>query len=120
MDRVKIHQDSIKSFERVYNNIMDGLGIVEKDLPHLGTQEIADIIKQNAQKYRSSYTKEMKGMTSILDNRPGFTIKTPEMGEEWRDILTKKWQLHTVMQQVDENILRVIVSKCRGNPLLCL
>lgn len=24
------------------------------------------------------------------------------------------------MQHVDEDVLRVIVSKCRGNPLLCL
>lgn len=62
----------------------------------------------------------MKSMTAITDNRPGKTIKNEAMGIEWRSILTAKWQLSTVMQSVDEDILQVIVSKCHGNPLLCL
>ena len=33
----------------------------------------------------------MKAMTAILD--PAKTIKTEEMGVDWRKILTKKWQL---------------------------
>ena len=89
MDRVSIQQDSIKAFEKVYNNVSENLTLIEKDLPHLGTNEIAEIIRLNAQKYRSSYSNEMKGMTAILD--PIKTIKTVQMGEEWREILTKKW-----------------------------
>ena len=33
----------------------------------------------------------MKDMTKIVDYQT--TIKTDEMGDQWREILTKKWQL---------------------------
>ena len=89
MDRLAIHTDSIKAFERVYNSISDQIEIIEKDLPRLGIVQIADTIRQNAAKYKSSYSAEMKGMTAILDYAK--TIKTDEMGVEWRSILTKKW-----------------------------
>ena len=89
MDRLSIHSDSIKAFEHVYNSISDQIEIIEKDLPRLGTFEIGETIRQNANKYRSSHTNEMKGMTAILNSEK--TLKTDEMGSEWRGILTKKW-----------------------------
>lgn len=38
-----------------------------------------------------SYKKEMDDMTKIID--PAKTIKTEQMGADWKGILTKKWQL---------------------------
>ena len=61
---------------------------------------------------------EMKGMTSILN--PNKTLKTEQMGVDWREILTKKWSLDHTMKSVDEDVLHVIVTKCNGNPLYCL
>ena len=57
-------------------------------------------------------------MTKIINK--ANTIKTEAMGEQWRGILTQKWQLANQMSQVDPKIVRVLVTKCRGNPLLCL
>ena len=60
----------------------------------------------------------MKDMTKIKDKSK--TIKTEEMGAQWKEILTAKWQLDTRINKVDERITSLVVSKCRGNPLLCL
>ena len=59
----------------------------------------------------------MDDMTKIID--PAKTIKTEQMGADWKGILTKKWQLAYQIHHVDPDILHVVVSKCRGNPLLC-
>ena len=57
-------------------------------------------------------------MTKIVDYNT--TIKNDRMGEQWRTILTNKWQLAYQMTEVDPEILRVLATKCRGNPLLSL
>jgi len=85
MDRIRIHRDSIKKFESVYESISEQVEIIEKDLPRLSTENLAEIIRSNAQKYRSSYTAEMKGMTSIIVPK---SIKNEAMGKEWVGILT--------------------------------
>jgi len=119
MDRIRIHRDSVKKFESVYESISEQVEIVEKDLPRLSTEDLAEIIRSNAQKYRSSYTAEMKGMTSIIIPKKD-SIKTEAMGKEWVAILTKKWQLEYLMRNIEEEILNVIVTKCNGNPLMCM
>lgn len=119
MDRMKIHQDSIETFESVYAEITEHVEeIVEKDLPRMSAKDFGAIIRSSAQKYRSTYTNEMKDMTRIID--PKKTLKTEEMGIEWRQILTEKWQLSTNINEVDMEILKLITAKCRGNPLLGL
>ena len=87
-------------------------------MPHLSQADIGQILVQNAPKYKSSYTQEMKAMTAIKDFNK--TIKTEAMGVEWQAILTKKWQLAYSIQEIDPEVLRVITTKCRGNPLFCL
>ena len=119
MDRMKIHQDSIETFESVYAEITEHVEeIVEKDLPRMSAKDFGAIIRSSAQKYRSTYTNEMKDMTRIID--PKKTLKTEQMGIEWRQILTEKWQLSTNINEVDMEILKLITAKCRGNPLLGL
>ena len=55
MDRIRIHPDSIRAFERAYNSISDRIEVLEKDLPRLGETEVAETIRQNSVRYRSSY-----------------------------------------------------------------
>ena len=51
MDRIKIHQDSVKTFEELYGKFE----AIEKDLPRLNEASIEEIIIANAQKYRTSF-----------------------------------------------------------------
>jgi len=60
-------------------------------------------------------------MTEIV--KPTDTIKTEEMGKNWKEILSKKWQVENKFLDVSANnsdILKVIIQRCAGNPLLCL
>jgi predicted ATPase len=55
--------------------------------------------------------------------KPSDTIKTEEMGKTWKEILTKKWQVDNKFIDVSADstdIIKVIVQRCAGNPLLCL
>ena len=70
---------------------MDRIDIVEKDLPRLSEEQLNDIIRSNANKYRASHKKEMDDMTKIIDYND--TIKNDTMAEEWKELLTEKWQL---------------------------
>ena len=60
----------------------------------------------------------MQKMTEIVD--PSNTIKNKKDGESWRQRLTVQWQLHVKYTRVQQKILDVIVTKCNGNPLLCM
>lgn len=44
MDRIRIHPDSVKTFERVYNSIQDQIDIIKKDLPRLTKEDLAQIL----------------------------------------------------------------------------
>ena len=57
-------------------------------------------------------------MTKIHDETT--SIRKPEKAEEWKHILTKKWQLKTKIKNIDQDICWLIVKKCKGNPLLSL
>jgi hypothetical protein len=57
-------------------------------------------------------------MTDILDEKN--TIKDEEMRKTWTEFFTKKWQLKTLYNGVDEMVLKEITSRCNGNPLLSL
>ena len=49
----------------------------------------------------------MAAMTNIVD--PKKTIKTPEMGEKWREILTKKYQIESQINVVNEKITQLVI-----------
>ena len=57
-------------------------------------------------------------MTKILD--ASDTIKTEEMGLNWRNKLWNDWQLNRPFKEVSPEIISVITKKCRGNPYLVL
>ena len=76
------------------------------------------MIKMNAAKHQMSFIDEITNMTLIVDKND--TIKTDEQGKEWIRVLSKKWQTVTKIAEVDAKIITVVVSKCAGNPLLCL
>jgi hypothetical protein len=57
-------------------------------------------------------------MTRIIDYAK--TIKNDKDSDKWRKLLTEKWNLEHSIGSVDEVILKKIVQKCTGNPLLCL
>ena len=114
-DRLMIEPQSVAAFEQIWASDLD-IRIV--DLPILSPEQLGQLIVANAQSYKSTYSTEVQDMTRIVD--PGDTIKRPEMGAQWQEALTEKWQLHYVIKSVDADILTVISRKCRSNPLLCL
>ena len=57
-------------------------------------------------------------MTEIID--PQNTIKNKIDGESWRQRLTVKWQLGVKYHHIQQKILDLIVTRCNGNPLLCM
>lgn len=61
---------------------------------------------------------EIGKMTQIVDREN--TIKTEQMTVEWEKRLIDKWQLLTRFKAVNPEVLKVIVRKCSGNPLICL
>ena len=75
----------------MYDEIVERIDVVEKDLPRLTQEQLSDILKSYSQKYKMSYKKEMDDMTKIIDY--DNTIKDDDMGSLWKSLLTKKWQL---------------------------
>ena len=67
MDRMKINPGSVHAFEQVWDSITTQVDITEKDLPRLSQEQIGELINQTAQRYKSSYSLEMKDMTKIVD-----------------------------------------------------
>lgn len=57
-------------------------------------------------------------MTDIID--PNKTIKTVEKSQEWVDLLTKKYNLHTIFRDVDSDVIDIIMQKCGGVSIYCL
>lgn len=48
------------------------------------------------------------------------SIKTKEAGDEWVKRLTGLWQLKESFKDIDRKLIRVILKRCYGNPLLSL
>lgn len=67
--------------------------------------------------YKQSFLNELKSMTDIVIEN---SIKTKEQGVEWTRHFTDLWQLHSTFSRVDDKIIRAVVQKCRGNPLVSL
>ena len=88
------------------------------DLPRFDSKSLHDCLAHNSLKYQSSWESEMQKMTEIVDQ--SNTIKNKKDGESWRQRLTVQWQLHIKYTRVQQKILDVIVTKCNGNPLLCM
>lgn len=65
-----------------------------------------------------SYIEEITNMTSIVDKND--TIKTEEQGKDWVRVLSKKWQTVNKILEIDPKIIKIVIQKCAGNPLLCL
>ena len=78
MDRMRIDSQSVQTFEQVYDEIVERLDVVEKDLPRLNKEQLSEVIKSYSQIYKMSYKKEMDNMTKIIDY--SLTIKDDEMG----------------------------------------
>ena len=83
---MRIDPQSISTFERVYDNIVERIDVVEKDLPRLSVDELNDILKIYGQKYKMTYKKEMDDMTKIIDYNN--TIKDDVMGARQKALLT--------------------------------
>jgi len=88
------------------------------EMNELSSKDLKKILLELAPKYNQSYTEEMESMTEIIN--PNKTIKTPEDSAKWRETLTKKWNLSSVYQSIDDEIVECITRKCEGNPLVCL
>ena len=64
------------------------------------------MIVDNAQDYKTSYTNEVKDMTTILD--PENTIKDAESSEVWRQYYVDQYQLKTQIIGIDDTIVGII------------
>ena len=73
----------------MYDELVERLDVVEKDLPRLTAEQLSDVIKSYSQRYKLSYKKEMDDMTKIIDYN--HTIKDDEMGARQKALLTEKW-----------------------------
>ena len=73
----------------MYDELVERLDVVEKDLPRLTAEQLSDVIKSYSQRYKLSYKKEMDDMTKIIDYNN--TIKDDEMGARQKALLTEKW-----------------------------
>ena len=71
-----------------------------------------------APKYNEAWTDEMMSWIEIVN--PANTIKSPAVGEEWRQVLTKLWNLGNVFTSVDDKVIDIISRKCDGNPLISM
>ena len=96
----------------------DDINLHVVDLPRLKEKHIEEMLIHSALHYKSTYMREVEDMTSILDKSQ--TIKSVEKGQEVRNHLYDKWQLHNVIRQIDEKVIKIIHRQCRGNPYLSL
>ena len=101
LDRIKIKEEDSKEFESIIEYLIDTLNhnIVEKELPRIDYSQLNQLIIQNASEYKKSFSKEMQIQTTPPD--PKKTIMTPEVCNRWTQILGNKWQLGTVISNVD-------------------
>jgi len=88
------------------------------ELPNLSELHVHDLILRNAIRYRETHITEVEDMTKIKDSTN--TIKTEEMGNNWKKLLWEQWQLKRPFKSLEMEIVKVITQKCRGNPYLCL
>ena len=84
LDRIKIKDEVASEFEKVITNLIENLdhSIIEKELPRLDQETLNKLITSSAYNYKRSYSGEMKEMTKIKDVNK--TIKTQEMGAQWK------------------------------------
>ena len=87
------------------------------ELPNLTHKNLETMLLNCAEKYQSSYKKEVKKMTEIVD--PKTTIKDAQTSLLELSRLTQAWQLETKFQKFDDKVLKVILRNCGGNPLYC-
>jgi hypothetical protein len=58
-------------------------------LPVLNRDILSELLATQAENYQRSYTAEIMKMTDIVD--PNHTIKTEEMGNDWKNRLSTLW-----------------------------
>jgi hypothetical protein len=61
---------------------------------------------------------EIHLMTSIED--PSHTIKNPEICKIKEKEFANKYHIEETFKMVSEDVLKVAIERCEGNPLVCL
>ena len=88
------------------------------DVPSVSVPELKSILLGLASEFNRSFRDEVAKIIEIVN--PEKTIKTKEMGKDWQERLYKTYDLNRIFQQVDDRVLKHIVQKCVGVPLMSL
>ena len=79
------------------------------EMNELSSKDLKKILLELAPKYNQSYREEMESMTEIIN--PNKTIKTPEESAKWKETLIKNWNLGSVYQSIDDEVVECISRK---------
>lgn len=77
------------------------------DVPSLSVKDLRQILVGLAHEMSSSWIQEIAKIIEIVD--PKNTIKTIEMGEDWKKRLYKTYQLDRIYTKIEDRVLRHIV-----------
>jgi hypothetical protein len=77
------------------------------DVPSTSPADLGNILSNLAREFVRTMIEEVGKITEIVD--PATTIKTKEMGEEWRRRYYSKYKLGSVFTRVSDRVLTHIV-----------
>lgn len=119
-DRLLIVHEAKEAFDAAWNLMnQDGkINLRMAEILPLEEEAVKELILRSAEEYRNTHKDEVEDMVKIIDSTN--TIKTVEMGVEWKEHYMKQWQLKKLYKDIHPDIVSVIKKNCRGNPYLCL
>lgn len=108
LDQTKPQMDPSRLAElKLYQRFIDCS--YNYDMPAVSKKDLKRMLIDLAPRYHATYSEEVRLMTDIKD--PAHTIKTVEKSQEWVVHLSRKYQLHAVYRNLDNNIIDVIMQK---------